>query len=229
MKFINNIKEGLGNPKKKSLVMLGIYLVFFIFVFAVIGGSNEPTPIINEIKEEKSTIENYKDMNSYEYKATFIENGLTNVIEGTYFNNTSLLNYNGLKYYYENDLMYLIDNDSYYLSSINYNVSKLFNKNLNILFDKLNEQYKTEYTDGTKEINYNLLLKEFYSYYYNQLIESDVIINVKVKEKDNFIQLISIDLSSASLPITKVEIEYLNINNISNLEFNKENYIYKEI
>ena len=45
MKYFNKMKEFLKDPKKKSLTLLGIYALFFIFVFAVTsGGGNSSTP-----------------------------------------------------------------------------------------------------------------------------------------------------------------------------------------
>ena len=69
MNYFNKVKEYLKDPKKKSLTLLGIYIVFFIFVFAITSGSSEPQSIKSfEEKEEISFLDNYKEMKGYEYK-----------------------------------------------------------------------------------------------------------------------------------------------------------------
>lgn len=228
MNFIKGIKEGLKNPKTKSLTMLGIYFVFFLFVFILLNSAENRNnvPIIEE--NEKSTIDNYQAMESYQYKFNYINNGLSNIIEGTYFKDTTLFNYNNNKYYFENDLIYIINNDSYYLENIEYNITKLFSKNLyNILVD-LKEVSTTTYNDGTKEINYVMDSNKFYNYYYENISNYQNNIGVKIVEKDNNINSIIFDLTSLNISLSRIEIDYYNINNISNLEFNKNNYTYRE-
>ena len=51
MKFIKKVRENLKDPKKKSATLLSMYVVFFIFVFALISSNNYSTseePIINK-------------------------------------------------------------------------------------------------------------------------------------------------------------------------------------
>lgn len=228
MNFIKSIKEGLKNPKTKSLTMLGIYFVFFLFVFILLNSAENKNnePIIEEKK--KSTIDNYQTMESYQYKFNYINNGLSNIIEGTYFKDTTLFNYNNNKYYFENDLIYIINNDSYSLGNIEHNITKLFSKNLyNILVD-LKEVSTTTYNDGTKEINYVMDSNKFYNYYYENISNYQNNIGVKIVEKDNNINSIIFDLTNLNISLSRIEIEYYNINNISNLEFNKDNYTYRE-
>lgn len=228
MNFIKSIKEGLKNPKTKSLTMLGIYFVFFLFVFILLNSAENKNnePIIEE--KEKSTIDNYQTMESYQYKFNYINNGLSNIIEGTYFKDTTLFNYNNNKYYFENDLIYIINNDSYSLGNIEHNITKLFSKNLyNILVD-LKEVSTTTYNDGTKEINYVMDSNKFYNYYYENISNYQNNIGVKIVKKDNNINSIIFDLTNLNISLSRIEIEYYNINNISNLEFNKDNYTYRE-
>ena len=105
MNYFNKVKEYLKDPKKKSLTLLGIYIVFFIFVFAITSGSSEPQSIKSfEEKEEISFLDNYKEMKGYEYKIQFIEDTITRSMEGTYYKDTTLFNYNGLRYFYENEI-----------------------------------------------------------------------------------------------------------------------------
>ena len=49
MKFIKVVRENLKNPKKKSLTLLVLYAIFFIFVFAVLH--SVPTKDDNNIEE----------------------------------------------------------------------------------------------------------------------------------------------------------------------------------
>ena len=154
MKYIKQTKEFLKDPKKKSLTQLAIYGVFFIFVFILINSSdNSVNPSI--IEETKTPVEYYEAMISYDYKVTYTNIDKVDVIEGTYYNNTSLFTYNNLKYYYE-DMLYVVSNDSYILSNIEYDVSKIFNKNLHTIFNNLNEESKTTYKDGKVITNYTL-------------------------------------------------------------------------
>jgi len=151
----------------------------------------------------------------------------TDIIEGTYYNNMSLFTYNTLKYYYDSSL-YVIDNDSYYLTNIEYDITKIFNNNLKKIVDKLEEQSKTTYKDGTITTNYIVLSNDIYNYLYGVENTYTNYVNVNITEKENKITNITIDLSGIDLNLKKIEIEYSNIDNIAGLEFNKENYTYKE-
>ena len=216
----------LKNPKKKALAQLGLYAIFFVFVFVLIGGGNNvsPTP---PIVEKESATEAYNNMTGYTYKVTYTTISKVDVIEGTYYNDKSLFTYNNLKYYFE-DSLYIIDNDSYYLSNIEYNISKIFSKNLYTIFSKLEEESKTTYKDGVVVTNYKLDSNIIYNYLYELESNYSNFVTVSITEQDDAITSITLDLINLGLNLNKIDIEYSNINNIENLEFNKENYIYKE-
>lgn len=225
MSFFKDIKEKLKNPKTRSLTLLGIYVLFFIFVFLVLNSGSETSNYTYE--EKKSTIDNFKDMESYQYKITYTNTLSIDIIDGTYYKNTSLYNFNNNKYYFDIN-NYLIDNDSYYISVIQYNVSKIFNNNIYTIFENLEEISKTTYKNGMIEINYNLDSNIFYKYFYDLDSTYNNTVNVKITEKENYITSIFIDISNLNIDLKQIQIDYSNINNIQNLEFNKENYIYME-
>lgn len=228
MNYIKKIKEFLKDPKKKSLTQLGIYAVFFIFVFALLSSGGNSSSSTIEYEEKKSTFQNYKEMTSYNYKITYTSLDNIDIVEGTYFNNTSLFTLNNNKYYFENEY-YLIDNDSYYLYNIQYNVLKLFNVNLYNIFEYLEEESKTTYKDGKIETNYFIDTNKFYNYYYDLEGNYQDKLSIKITEVDNFITKIEINLININDNLNNIEIEYNDINNITSLDFNKDNYTYKEM
>lgn len=227
MKYIKQIKENLKDPKKKALTQLGLYAVFFIFVFLVLNSNNGSSTDIPIIDEPKTTIESYTNMKSYTYKTTYTNTNKIDIIEGTYYDDKALFNYNNLKYYYE-DSLYIIDNDSYYLSNIEYDITKIFSKNLYNIINELEEESKTIYKDGKIITNYTINSNKIYNYLYNTESYYTNLISASITEENNLITYITLDLTNLGLNLNKIEIEYSNINNIESLEFNKDNYIYKE-
>ena len=225
MEFFKNIRENLKNPKKKSLVLLGFYALFFIFVFIVLNLGGTSTEVYDNKIE--STFDNFKNMNSYNFKIDYYKQDSVDTVEGTYYKDKALIYYNSLKYYYE-DNYYLIDNDSYYLSDIQYSVDKLFNKNFYSILDKLVEESKTTYKDGKKETVYTLDSNYIYNYLYGLDGSYENSIKISITEIDKAITNISLDLTNLMTDIIKIDIEYSNINMITGLEFNKENYLYRE-
>lgn len=223
MNYINKTREFLKDPKKKALTQLGIYGVFFIFVFILINssGSSINTPIV---EESKTPIEYYEDMTSYDYKVIYTNIDKVDIIEGTYYNNTTLFTYNNLKYYYE-DMLYVINNDSYIISNIEYDVSKIFNKNLHTIFNNLNEESKTTYKDGKVVTNYTLDSNIIYNYLYNMESSYTNLVGVSITESNNIITNINFDLTNLGLYLNKISIEYSNTNNIESLDVytNEEN------
>ena len=168
MNYIKQIKEFLKDPKKKSLTQLGLYFIFFLFVFLLLSNSTPVSDYEPIVEDNKTPIEVYSNMNGYTYKITYTSFDKIDIIEGTYYDNKSLLNYNNLKYYYE-DSLYIIDNDSYYLANIEYNISKIFNKNLYNLFSDLEKEFETIYKDGTIVTNYKIDSNKVYNYLFDNL------------------------------------------------------------
>lgn len=226
MNYIKLVREILKDPRKKSLVKLGIYFIFFIFVFILLkgAGNNTSAPII---EKEKTSMESFNDMNSYNYKVTYTNIDKIDVIEGTYYDNKSLFNFNNIKYYYE-DILYIIDNDSYYVGNIEYNISKIFNKNLYNIINNLEEESKTTYKDGTVITNYIIDSNKIYNYLFGTESFYENNVTISVKENLNEIHNIVLDLTNLGLNLTKIEIEYSYIDEITSLSFNKDNYIFKE-
>lgn len=223
MNYIKEIKEFLKDPKKKALTQLGIYAVFFLFVFIFISTGEKRINVPSESIPD-NPIEYYENMSSYDYKVTYTNIDKVDVIDGTYYNNTSLFTYNSLKYYYE-DLLYVIDNDLYTLVNIEYDISKIFSKNLYSLFNDLKEESKTTYKDGKVVTNYTLDSNKIYNYLYDGENSYDNLISINITENNDIITNITIDLTNLGLYLSKIEIEYNNINNIENLNVstNEEN------
>jgi len=224
MKFLRSIKEGLKDPKKRSLTLLGLYAIFFIFVFIFLNSVPSKPNSQLPVKQEESAKENYKKMTSYSYKIIYTDKNLENVIEGKYYSDTSLFTYKGNTYYYELDSLYYIDNNSYYLTNIEYNIKKIFNNNLSSILDSLQEESVTTYNDGRKKTNYIMDANSFNKYYFEIESNYESNIGIEITEKDKFITSILIDLTSLNMNLNKIEIEYNDINKINSLDFNKENY-----
>lgn len=226
MNYIKALRESLKDPKKRSLTLLGVYFIFFIFVFAFINTAERPSMVASK-PEEKTPFEYYKDMDGYAYKVTYNNLNKIDVIEGNYYNNTSIFNYNNIKYYYE-DFLYVIDNDTYYLGNIEYNISKMFSNNLSLILEDLEEESKTIYKDGSIITNYTIDSNIIYNYLFDLESTYDNFVSVSIKGNETEINNIIIDLTNLNLNLTKIEVEYSYLNEITNLEFNKDNYTYKE-
>lgn len=223
MSYIKKIREFFKNPKKKALSQLAVYLVFFGVVFILIGNATDTEN--NYVSEVKTPIEAFEAMNSYKYKIVYTNFDKIDTIYGTYFNNTSLFDYNMQKYYYEDDI-YIIDNDSYYLSNIEYNIESIFN--ISDLFEYMEEEAKTTYKDGTIETSYSMNSNIIYKHLYNLESNYNNSVNISIKEQNNLITKIVLNLNNLEVNLKQIEIDYSDIDNIQNLEFNKNNYAYKE-
>ena len=226
MNNLRKVRESLKDPKKRSLTILGFYFIFFIFVFAFLNTAERPATIQSD-NQEKTPIDHYSNMKGYNYKITYTNINKVDVIEGSYYDNKSIFTYNNMKYYFE-DSLYVIDNDTYYLGSIEYDVAKIFSNNFNTIINNLEEESKTTYKDGTIITNYTVDSNMIYNYLYGLDSTYNNLVSVSITEKENEIHNIVIDLTNLGLNLTKIEVKYSYLNEITDLAFNKDNYTYKE-
>ena len=206
MEFIRKVREWLKDPKKKALTQLGLYAVFFIFVFILIGmGGNSSTP--DYIKEDTN-----KEVTNYEYIYKINNNEVINEIVGTLNNSEDTFNYNGLNYVKKEGVTYLNNTPV----TIDFDIDRYKYKNIELLIQ--NADSKTTYTDS-KKIVYNMNVVEYFTLL-NEVNNCSVIdctiISVPITvEKDDYISYVSIDLSNYYGHKYIVEINYNNINKIS--------------
>lgn len=206
MNYIKIVREWLKDPKKKALTQLGLYAIFFVFVFILIGmGGNSSTP--NYVPEEIN-----KEVTNYEYIYKINNNEVINQITGTLNNSMDTFNYNGLNYIKKEGIVYLNNTPS----TIDFDVDRYKYKNIELLIE--NADSKTTYTDS-KKIVYNMNIVEYFTLL-NEVNNCSIldcsIINVPITvEKDNYISYVLIDLSNYYGHKYVVEINYNNINKIS--------------
>lgn len=167
---MDELKKFLKDPKKKSLTQLGIYVVFFIFVFIIIsmGESNDSKNIVIESKKEKDVI------NNYSYKIDILELGVNNTIVGSYENNLYTFDYNGVIYEYKENSdnlenIFEIERYSYF------EIEKLIEKS----------ESETTYKDSNKKI-------------YNINLENDINISLTI-EKDKYINHAILDYNNGNI------------------------------
>ena len=204
MKFFKKIREYLKDPKKKSLTMLGIYAIFFIFVFIFINTGNSSTP--DYVPEDTTN-----EINNYEYIYKINNNEIINEITGTYKNNEDSFNYNGLNYIKKENTIYLNNAPV----TLDFDIDRYKYNNIELLIE--NSDSKTTYKESNKVI-YNINVNKYYTLL-NEVNNCNIIdcTNIEIPitvESSGNIDYVLIDLSNYYGYKYTIEINYNNINKV---------------
>lgn len=206
------------NPRKKALLQLGAWMLFFFISYIIIILIPHPTPSshTSNNSNEVDSVETYSSMKSFEYTYTFSYQGKTEEIIGTYFDNHYYFNYLGEEYYSSLKNVYKVDSILKELKLSNDFIVTLSIKELNkeslktmINSSKLVEE--KEYKDGKKISSY-------------EYVENDKSILLEIIESDKMIVEIVINYQDY-YPLygdLQVKLEYREINNL--VSYNK-NYL----
>ena len=93
--YLNKFNKFRKDPKKKSISLLIIYGIFFIFVFIYISG-NKPINSPNDIDtNNQNQNDKINDVTSYEYTYEIIQNDLNFKGKGIYYNNKNKIEIDG--------------------------------------------------------------------------------------------------------------------------------------
>ena len=221
-------KEWKKNPRHKALYQLLCWFIFFAVLYLVaISGLLSPsyTPSAKSKDKGKVTdnsIENYINMESYEYKYDISYDDNNIIIEGIVFEDENYYTIGDNKYY-DNGTLYFVDDENKQLIAnpnmeLPISISEI---DRNVIYTWLNDSLideTIEYNNGDKVITYTYVPSEDYE------------IEIIAKENEHLINSLKIDL--LQLLLTKdlqfnnfdIDITYTNINNISSYEKNYDEY-----
>lgn len=218
VEIFKKIRQGLKNPKTKSLTLLGIYALFFIFVFVVLNfSSSKQSNVVDKVKEEKDE----NTITSYEYIYKINNNNVLSEITGTYSNGEEVFNYNNKKYYIKDSKVYLSDNNLVEITEeLPLNIISHNYNNINKLIESSEFIEKTTYKDNSEKTTYNITSDKYFEilepniYDVLDCVTSNVSIVVK---SSKYIDEVLIDLSSYCGYVNTIEISFSNINNIEKI------------
>ena len=164
--YIQKFLELWKNPRCRSLIILGMYIIFFAFVISSIDTDN-----IGEYEEiqEIDVMEEYSNMDNYASKI-IIKNELEENIDIKVNKNDYLINYNNENYYYNTVKLYKQNEDNYTKTETNlldFEVWKFTPKFISDLIEKGTFNSKTEYADGMIANTYLVKIEDFIKSYYN--------------------------------------------------------------
>ena len=216
---VKSIREALKDPKKKSLTLLIIYIIFFIFVFSYINTHNyNSKPLPNNDKKIDKNEPNIDKIDSYEYAYDININDEIVKIDGTYYNNQEVFLLNDIKYVLQDNKIYLFDDNSL-VDNIKYPLTKLNYNSLKTFIKSFEYESKTEYKDKNTKYQYLINNGDMSKYLENEgVTEGNTIFTIY---EDDYIYEIDIDLSKYyNVDKYLISIKYSNINNITNLDIN---------
>ena len=212
--YYKRFKEFRKDPKKRSISLLIIYGIFFIFVIFYIRSNNYVNNTNNNL--DKNDVVNKDTVSNYEYNYEININDEVINIKGVYIDNKELFSLNNEKYYIQDNKVYLNNEEvtvNYPVLYLNYNSLKTFIKGLQYESKTL---YKDKNIKYEYSINNNLI-----SNYFNEDNINEGMSNIVLYESE-YIDKIEIDLSSYyNVNNYKIIINYNNINNISNSQINE--------
>ena len=216
--IFKKIKQGLKNPKTKSLTLLGIYALFFIFVFVVLNFSNsKETNVVDKVIKEKEE----STITSYEYIYKINNNNVLSEITGTYSNGEEFFNYNNKKYYIKDSKVYLSDNDSVEITEeLPLNIISYNYNNINKLIESSEFIEKTTYKDNSEKTTYNITSDKYFEILKSNIsnVSNYAISNISIIVKSSkYVDEVLIDLSSYFGYVNTIEISFSNINNIEKI------------
>lgn len=206
--MIHKFIEFYKDPKKRSLIALPAYFLFFVFVFTIFRFK---TPEVREV--QNSGIKTNSNQNYYAtYDITFA-NSSDEPIKNMKIHSKR---YKNMEYYQidlTNEKYFRKDDTLYYegkkVDNFSIQLPKLTQEYFQKYIEKSKEIYKTEYNDGKVERAYEIPLSIF-SEIYDEKVNREDIVTIKVKKQKEKIENIYIDMKSYYL--MEIEINYSNYN-----------------
>ena len=228
----NKIKEIYANRRYRALITLGLYFLFFIFVYLIISSGKPISETDNHLPSDM--IRDFGAITNYEYTYE-IEQTIDN--EFIYFNITGERDLNKEVFIVENDSNnYFIENDEIYIIKDNKKEIILDNpiftdllkfrpNNIEKLISSSTLQATTtNHQQNTIIKTYSLTTKDFVKLHFNNEIDNEEdFISINVTEKDNNIIRIEIDFSNMKnneeykINFNKLEINYYNVGNVKEI------------
>ncbi len=222
---IETIKRLWQNPRYKSLIKLGFWLVFFSIVILMIRGANQMSNYSNnsDISTQSDKVKDLANYQNYEFTITITDsNNLITKLVGTYYQNKHYFTCNDKTYYYDGKTLYEVD-------ELNHNLVKidivpwqliLYVWDHTIIDDYISQAIpdsETTYNDG------NTVNK----YHYDT--ESDILFvkDISTNKSNGIINRIEMNIQQDTL--YNVIIDYQHINNIAsfNIDYSNFNIIEK--
>lgn len=183
------IRELLKNRRTRAFVSLGLWLIFFIFVFSLLGNSenaNHPAPV--------------KIESNYQYQMTFLINDQTYVVNGVRNGKNESFSLSNQTYFLENDQLYLFFNDTKVLQNSTILLDIDFLKLRPEFFKKLvlqgNLEYTTNYESGVVKKGYSVPVSKFVELYDGSMITDDHTLTIELSENHGTLVEANIDFTN---------------------------------
>ncbi len=208
---MNKIKEIWDNGKNRGIIMLVLYFCLFAYIFVVFGGKQNEV-----ILPEKPPIkEEIKKITSYEYEYVFDNN----VIKIVKYNDIVNFKLSESDYYYINSECYKLEADLLHKvdNPLEYNFD--FLGTLTELKELSTLEKTSNYTSGVLEETYNVNFAQFLNFYGTSKEVTEEMLNYSIfYENDSVTKIVFNNIN--------LQINYLNLDNVSEIKINYE--FYKE-
>ncbi len=199
--LIDKLKTIWEVKRYRSIAILLIYVIFFIFVFGLLKPNDDPKILPSKEVKEKTILETYQEMNNYSFLLQIKEVKNNNEMiynhQGKTDGVVTLVNDN--IYLKDNVIYEIVDNKIKILSATftDVNLFKLKPYNVSKLISLGELNYETKYADGSIEKSYLVPLKDIVENFKNEIIEDmKTTVEIKMKEKDNKVLNVELDLSN---------------------------------
>lgn len=192
--YIKKIIELWNNPRYRSLLVLGLYIIFFFLVIASVNNSKSVVPTTNKT-DIRST---YAQMSNYRYQAT-IKNNTEQKIIGKVVDNKQLIMFDETNYYYNNVYLYKQEEKSYKQTDeklLDFEIWRMTPKFINSLIEKGKFESKTEYADGEVANTYLVNLSDFIELYFGDEVQTDEVISITLRQNNERILNAELDLTT---------------------------------
>lgn len=210
-------KEAWKDSRKRAIIKLGLYIIFFMIVILMIKTSD------NNYVVDNNTTKN--DYSNYNFNLNFNSN---DIINGTYDNNIIKYNYLNQIYYINDNMTYqMINNELLVTDNYSIHISRLLINELDNYLSESEEIYKTEFSDGRIKKGYEIEIEDFAYLYDNKEILDKNKLNISVTYLNDEINEIEYDLTQYFKNYYNIQDNYIiklsfnNFNNAENLNFNK--------
>lgn len=222
------IKKAWKEPKTHALMSLGLYAIFFTSIFLVV----KIRELMLEAKydkpnmeyEEIEVIDEYKDLDNYEYKYTIIKNNDTYILTGTVYEEKEKFKIEG------NNKIYYLNTESEINTQEYIELENKLNINLINLAPKYLYNYikssklidSTEYKDSTKKEIYEIAIKNLKDLFKINVEESQSTGTLTILSDNDYINSIEMSfINNEYFKNYKIIIEYSNIENVRDFDINE--------